>query len=69
MGTPEPFPLPQEGEFGCQILSFHPGKDSPVEKWGFKPSSSDTQGLPPLLGHRGFSQEGKDPPRAASEAK
>ncbi|XP_055584050.1 collagen alpha-2(I) chain-like [Falco cherrug] len=31
-------------------------------KWGFKPSSGDAQGLPPLLGHQRFSQEGKDPP-------
>lgn len=45
----------------CQIPSLHPGKG----RCGFKPSSGDVGGLPPLLGHQGFSHKEKGPPGQA----
>lgn len=68
-GAAEPFSFLQEGECGCQICSLHPVKDSAMGGCGFKPSSGAARGLPPLLGHQGFSHEEKGTPRATSEAK
>lgn len=67
-GGGKAFPLPQEGEFECQILSFCAGKDSAVGKWGLKPFSSDSQGLLPLWGHQGFIQEKNTPEQPARQS-